>query len=47
MKEYKYPYVHSDELMDYDEATMSRIYQQTGKYKLNIGKDRGKNYRLR
>lgn len=36
-----------DELMDYDEATMSRIYQQTGNYKLNIGKDRGKNYRLR
>ncbi len=36
-----------DELMDYDEATMSRIYQQTGKYKLNIGKDRAKNYRLR
>lgn len=36
-----------DELMDYDEATMSRIYQQTGKYKLNIGKDREKNYRLR
>lgn len=36
-----------DELMDYDEATMSRIYQKTGKYKLNIGKDRSKNYRLR
>lgn len=36
-----------DELMDYDEATMSRIYQKTGIYKLNIGKDRNKNYRLR
>lgn len=36
-----------DELMDYDEATMSRIYQKTGNYKLNIGKDRNKNYRLR
>ena len=36
-----------DELMEYDEATMSRIYQKTGSYKLNIGKDRNKNYRLR
>lgn len=36
-----------DELMEYDEATMSRIYQRTGVYKLNIGKDRNKNYRLR
>ena len=36
-----------DELMEYDEATMSRIYQKTGIYKLNIGKDRNKNYRLR
>lgn len=36
-----------DELMDYDEATMGRIYQNTGFYKINIGKDRNKNYRLR
>lgn len=36
-----------DDLMEYDEATMSRIYQQTGKYKINIGKDRNKNYRLK
>ena len=36
-----------DELMEYDEATMSRIYQKTGVYKLNIGKDRSRNYRLR
>ncbi len=36
-----------DELMDYDEATMGRIYQKTGIYKINIGKDRNKNYRLR
>lgn len=36
-----------DELMEYDEATMSRIYQKTGAYKLNIGKDRNKNYRLK
>ena len=36
-----------DELMDYDEATMSRIYQKTGIYKLNIQKDRSKNYRLK
>ena len=36
-----------DELMEYDEATMSRIYQQTGKYKINIPKDRNKNYRLK
>lgn len=36
-----------DELMDYDEATMSRIYQKTGNYKISIGKDRAKNYRLR
>ena len=36
-----------DELMEYDEATMSRIYQKTGDYKFNISKDRTKNYRLR
>lgn len=36
-----------DELMDYDEAMMSRIYKQTGPYKFSIAKDRNKNYRLR
>lgn len=36
-----------DEVMEYDEATMSRIYQKTGIYKIGIGKDRSKNYRLR
>lgn len=35
------------ELLDYDEATMSRIYQRTGLYKFSIGKDKSKNYRLR
>lgn len=35
------------ELLDYDEATMSRIYQRTGPYKFSIGKDKNKNYRLR
>lgn len=36
-----------DELMDYDEATMSRIYQKAGKYKIKIAKDKNKNYRTR
>lgn len=36
-----------DEIMEYDEATMSRIYQKAGRYKINIGKDRNKNYRLK
>ena len=35
-----------DEIMDYDEATMSRIYQKAGSYKFSIGKDRSKNFRL-
>lgn len=35
------------EIMDYDEATMSRIYQKTGCYKFSIAKDRNKNYRLK
>ena len=34
-------------LLEYDEATMSRIYQHTGKYKTDIPKDIKKNYRLR
>ena len=36
-----------DEIMDYDEATMSRIYQNAGEYNISIAKDRMKNYRLR
>ncbi len=36
-----------DELLQYDEATMSRIYEKTGCYKFNIAKDIRKNYRLR
>lgn len=36
-----------DELMEYDEATMSRIFQSAGQYKINISKDTKKNYRLR
>jgi DNA replication protein DnaC len=35
------------DILSYDEATMSRIYQLTGKYKTNIAKDRAKNYRLK
>lgn len=35
------------DILTYDEATMSRIYQKAGKYKKNIGKDIKKNYRLR
>lgn len=35
------------EILEYDEATMSRIYQQTGIYKINIDRDIKKNYRLR
>lgn len=36
-----------DELLEYDEATMSRIYQKTGEYKINVARDKKKNYRLR
>ena len=35
------------EILEYDEATMSRIYQKTGVYKINIDRDQHKNYRLR
>ena len=35
------------DILTYDEATMSRIYQKTGPYKTNIAKDIHKNYRLR
>lgn len=34
-------------LLEIDEATAGRIYQLTGDYKLNIGKDMNKNYRLK
>ena len=36
-----------NEIMEYDEATMSRIYQRAGAYKFSIGKDMNKNYRLK
>ena len=35
------------EAMEYDEATFSRIYQKCGKYHLAVGRDRGRNFRLR
>ena len=35
------------DILTYDEATMSRIYQKTGPYKTNTAKDIHKNYRLR
>jgi DNA replication protein DnaC len=35
------------DILTYDEATMSRIYQQTKQYKTNIAKDLNKNYRLK
>lgn len=35
------------EIIDYDEATMSRIFQKAGAYKFSIAKDRSKNYRLK
>lgn len=36
-----------DDMLEYDEATMSRIYQKAGIYKINIGRDKNKNYRLK
>lgn len=33
--------------LEFDEATIGRIYQQTGAYKISIPKDINKNYRLR
>lgn len=33
--------------LEFDEATISRIYHKAGKYKLNIEKDMSKNYRLK
>lgn len=35
------------DLLNYDEATMSRIYQLSGKYRINIDKDQRRNYRLK
>ena len=35
------------EAMEYDEATFSRIFQKSGKYNLSIGREQGRNYRLR
>lgn len=35
------------DILTYDEATMSRIYQHTKTYKTNIAKDINKNYRLK
>ncbi|MBQ6067727.1 MAG: ATP-binding protein [Clostridia bacterium] len=36
-----------EEAMTYDEATISRIAQQCGKYRIDVDWDREKNYRLR
>ena len=36
-----------DEILDYDEATMSRIYQNAGRYNVSVGRDKARNYRLR
>lgn len=36
-----------NELLDYDEGTMSRVYVAAGRYRFGIAKDRSKNYRLR
>ena len=33
--------------LEYDEATIGRIYQLSGDYHINIDRDRNKNYRLR
>ena len=35
------------DLLNYDEATMSRIFKAAGRYKINIEKDIKKNYRLK
>ena len=36
-----------NELLDLDEATMGRMIEKSGKYIVNIAKDRNKNYRLK
>lgn len=35
------------EALEFDEATIGRVFQKAGQYKLSIPKDRSKNYRLR
>lgn len=35
------------EALQFDEGTIGRVYQQTGKYKIDIPRDIAKNYRLR
>lgn len=35
-----------DDILDIDEATGSRIYQKCGEYKISVGQDKKKNYRL-
>ena len=34
-------------MLDYDEATISRVYEKAGEYIINIGKDRKKNHRIK
>jgi DNA replication protein DnaC len=36
-----------DEIIMYDEALMSRVYQNAGEYNISIKQDRNKNYRLK
>lgn len=36
-----------NDILEYDEATMSRVYKESGEYRFNISKDIKKNYRLR
>lgn len=36
-----------DEVLDYDEGTMSRVVEKAGYYIVNIDRDRHKNYRLK
>lgn len=36
-----------DELLDIDEATFGRVLEKSGRYIINIAKDRKKNYRLK
>ena len=36
-----------DEMLDFDEATVSRIFEKATPYTLNIDKDRKKNYRIK
>jgi DNA replication protein DnaC len=36
-----------DEMLDFDEATVSRIFEKATPYTLNIDKDRKKNHRLK